>query len=80
MANIIGSPLRVRMRLHSVIIPPTVTHSPSLRAGQVAIEHSTRARSAARTSLSGWLDRNSPSVSFSHALSWERSSGDGGYG
>ena len=49
------------------------------RAGRPA---STRplARSAARTSLSGWLERNRPSVSFSQALSCARSSSSGGTG
>ena len=65
-ANIIGSPFLVRMRLHSEIIPPTVTQSPSLRSPTSASEQSTLARSAGRTSFRGWLDRNRPSVSFSH--------------
>jgi hypothetical protein len=76
-ANIIGSPFFVRIRLHSAIMPPTVTQSPSFLAARSASEQSTFARSAGRTSLSGWLDRNSPSVSFSHSFSCLRSSGSG---
>ena len=80
MANIIGSPFFVRIRLHSAIMPPTVTHSPSFFWPMSASEQSTRARSAGRTSLSGWLERNSPSVSFSQPFSSSRSSGSGGTG
>ena len=80
MANIIGSPFFVRIFLDSVIVPPTVTHSPSFFLSSSASEHSTRDRSAARTSFNGWLERNSPSVSFSIAPRSVRSSGSAGTG
>ena len=52
-ANIIVEPLRVRIFLASVIIPPTFTHSPSLRSGISAIAQSALTCSASRTRLSG---------------------------
>ena len=45
-ANIIGSPFFVRMRLHSAIMPPTVTHSPSPFSARSFRPHSTFARRA----------------------------------
>ena len=68
-ANIMWSPLRVRMRLASVMIPPTVTQSLSRRSASAEIGQSTRARSASRSGFSGCAETNSPIASFSAASS-----------
>jgi len=51
-ANIIGSPFLVLIRLHSAIIPPTVTQSPSFFSPISASEQSTFARNATGGDLS----------------------------
>ena len=79
-ANIIGSPFLVRIVLFSTIIPPTVTQSPSRRPGSSDSGQSTRAWSAARTSLSGWAEMNRPIASFSAASNSARSNSMAGIG
>ena len=51
----------------AVMMPPTVTQSPSLRSASSASGPSTLASSASRTSLSGCTERKSPIASFSMA-------------
>ena len=70
----------VLIGLDWVIIPPTVTQSPSRLAASSASELSERARSAGPSSLSGWAEMNSPIDSFSAASSSVRSNSSAGIG
>ena len=80
MANIIQSPFLVLIRLAWVIIPPTVTQSPSRRSISPEIGISTLLLSAAPTSFSGWAEMNRPIDSFSAASSSPRSNSSVGIG
>ena len=75
-----SSPLRVRIFLDSVIMPPTFTHSPSLRSGTSAIAQSALTCSASRTRLSGCSVMKRPIDSFSIASSSWRSNSSIGIG
>ena len=69
-ANIIGSPLRVRIRLASTMIPPTVTQSLSRRSASAGQLSSRCGRAAiSRSGLSGCAETNRPIASFSTASS-----------
>ena len=80
MANIIQSPFLVLIRLACVIIPPTVTQSPSRRADSSASGPSDLARIAGPTSRSGWAEMNRPIDSFSAASSSVRPNSSVGIG
>ena len=72
-ANIIVVPVRVRIFLDSVIMPPTFTQSPSRWSITCAVEQSALTFSASRTRLSGCSEMKMPIDSFSRASSSVRS-------
>ena len=73
MANIICVPVRVRIFLDSVIMPPTFTQSPSFCSSTWAQLQSVFICSASRTRLSGCSVMKRPIDSFSIASSSWRS-------
>ena len=73
-------PLRVRIFFDSVIMPPTLTQSPSRWSMTLAVEQSALTFSASRTRLSGCSEMKMPIDSFSIASSSVRSYSSVGIG